>query len=63
MVDILRVFASNLNFTAQFVATPDGEYGALTNGSWTGIIGELYKRNADFSISELSVTHVRSANL
>jgi hypothetical protein len=37
-----------MNFTYSFVDTPDGTWGAsLPDGSWSGFIGQLMKREAD----------------
>jgi hypothetical protein len=41
--------------------SPDGTYGLMTkNGSWAGIVGVLQRREADMTISDLSLTPPRA---
>ena len=35
-------------------------FGGKRNGSWVGIVGEVYNKLYDFTISDLSVTQQRS---
>ena len=35
-------------------------FGRKINGSWEGIVGEVYNKLYDFTISDLSVTQQRS---
>ncbi|XP_069941479.1 probable glutamate receptor isoform X3 [Cherax quadricarinatus] len=56
---ILRVISSVLNFTYIIREPPDGQWGLrLDNGSYTGVIGELQKYTADFSLN-LAITGER----
>lgn len=50
-----------LNFTYKIYQPEQKNFGVLINGTWTGIIGELYHKEADFTISDLSVTASRAA--
>ena len=39
----------------------DGLFGAKnTDGSWSGVVGELQRKELDFSLADLSVTSERS---
>ncbi|ROT78872.1 hypothetical protein C7M84_002404 [Penaeus vannamei] len=49
-----------LNFTERCTRPPDGGWGALRNGSWTGMIGELVKGEADVAVAPLDKTYIRS---
>ncbi|XP_069938707.1 glutamate receptor ionotropic, delta-1 [Cherax quadricarinatus] len=49
---LLRAMSSALNFTYSIREPPDGQWGLrLENGSHTGVIGELEKYKADFSLN------------
>ena len=40
----------------------DSEWGTLkANGSWSGVVGMLQRREVDVSVTDLSVTEARSA--
>ncbi len=41
--DLLKQLAKDLDFTYTITLVKDGEYGALVDGSWTGMIGELLR--------------------
>jgi ABC-type amino acid transport substrate-binding protein len=49
-----------VNLTINYYDTPDGQYGGITNGTWTGIIGEILYKNASFSMAALTNTKQRS---
>jgi ABC-type amino acid transport substrate-binding protein len=49
-----------VNPTVIYYDTPDGQFGGLTNGTWTGMIGEMLYRNASFSMAALTPTRVRA---
>ncbi len=60
-IDILSVLASNVNLTAHFVPSSDGQWGVLTeNGTWNGMVGMLARGEADLCTAALSVTLSRS---
>ena len=59
--DVLDTLKFDLNFTYIVIQPNDGLYGQeLDNGSWTGLVGELDKKQADIAVSDLSVTEQRS---
>ena len=59
-VDILDIMKSTINFTYEMIERQDSVFGAYENGTWTGLIGSIQHGEADFSISDLSVTQERS---
>ncbi|XP_037793489.1 uncharacterized protein LOC119588952 [Penaeus monodon] len=57
--NMLREIAINLNFTYVFVEPSDGQWGhRLDNGSYTGVIGAVERREADFSLN-IAITQDR----
>lgn len=38
---------------------PNGAYGGLKNGQWTGMIRELRTQKADMAVIDMSITSVR----
>ena len=59
--DVLDTLKFDLNFTYIVRQPKDISYGQeLDNGSWTGLVGELDKKQADIAVSDLSVTEQRS---
>ncbi|ROT80665.1 hypothetical protein C7M84_000603 [Penaeus vannamei] len=57
--NMLREIANNLNFTYVFVEPSDGQWGhRLDNGSYTGVIGAVERREADFSLN-IAITQDR----
>ena len=38
---------------------PDGSYGSLKNGQWTGMIRELRTQKADMAVIDMSITSIR----
>ena len=59
-VDILDIMKSTINFTYEMIERQDGVFGSYDNGTWTGLIGSIQHGEADFSISDLSVTQERA---
>ncbi|XP_070394213.1 probable glutamate receptor [Dermacentor albipictus] len=56
----LNAVASSLNFT--YTVTRAFDYGVrLPNGSWTGMVGALHKREADAAMSVMALTYERHA--
>ncbi|XP_076065006.1 uncharacterized protein LOC143039040 [Oratosquilla oratoria] len=55
---ILDVIAKKLNFTYKLVMPEDGLWGVLDKGKWSGVVGDVQKRRANFSLV-LSVTMER----
>ena len=49
-----------LNFSYTYVESSMGKYGTkLDDGSWTGQIGALHKKEIDVSIMDLTITYDR----
>ena len=61
MIQLFRIIASEINCTFLLTASKDGFYGAKNNdGSWSGMVGELHRKETDLSIAGLSVTRDRA---
>ena len=59
-LDPINILASKLNFTVNFMIPGDGAWGALnSNGTWTGMIGMLIKKEVDIAAADLSATEAR----
>ncbi|XP_076082815.1 glutamate receptor ionotropic, kainate 4-like isoform X1 [Mytilus galloprovincialis] len=54
-IDFLIEMSRNLNFTYKLRKGYDGEWGRILNGSWTGLVGELQRRDTDMTFAPLSV--------
>ena len=50
-IDILNALASELKFTYEIEPCSDGAYGAVVNGRWNGMIGDLKRKVSLCSIS------------
>ncbi len=42
LIDILKELAKEAKFTYTLYEVPDNQYGDLSNGSWSGLIGEVF---------------------
>ncbi|XP_054709202.1 ionotropic receptor 93a-like, partial [Uloborus diversus] len=50
VVDFVRAVSKEMNFTFEFVSPPDSQSGKkLPNGEWTGMIGQVVKREVEFA--------------
>ncbi|XP_042869522.1 glutamate receptor ionotropic, kainate 5-like [Penaeus japonicus] len=49
-----------LNFTARCERSPDGTWGTLRDGAWTGMLGQLIKGEGDVALAPLDRTYPRS---
>ncbi|CAG2205591.1 unnamed protein product [Mytilus edulis] len=58
-IDLLNELSRDLNFTYQIVTSPDGEWGRFVNKSWTGMIGQLERREVDLTVTPLSIQEER----
>ncbi|XP_066981434.1 uncharacterized protein [Macrobrachium rosenbergii] len=59
-VAMMKTLSYALNFTIRIVDPPDGAYGnPLPNGSVTGMIGMVARREADFAICAISLSALR----
>ncbi len=60
-IDMLHALAYAMNFTYDLAAPQDGQYGSLSdNGSWTGLVGMLYKGEVEVGVSVLSASKERT---
>ncbi|XP_064106803.1 probable glutamate receptor [Macrobrachium nipponense] len=55
---LMETLATLLNFTCHEVA--DKQWGAFSNGDWTGMIGEVLYGKADIAVAPLDITLLRS---
>uniref|UniRef100_A0A6Q2WV32 Glutamate receptor n=1 Tax=Esox lucius TaxID=8010 RepID=A0A6Q2WV32_ESOLU len=59
-VDMLKELADILKFKYRINLVADGVYGVSgTNGTWTGMVGELISRKADLAVAGLTITAER----
>ncbi|KAK6297032.1 hypothetical protein J4Q44_G00331740 [Coregonus suidteri] len=59
-VDMLKELADILKFKYRINLVGDGVYGVSgTNGTWTGMVGELISRKADLAVAGLTITAER----
>ncbi len=58
--DVFHELQSILNFTYTIHMPPDGEWGAKrSDGSWTGVIGQLAAREVDVAAADFRITALR----
>ena len=50
-----------MKFKFEFHLEPDGSYGGLKNGQWTGMIRELRTQKADMAVIDMSITSIRQS--
>ncbi|XP_063860654.1 probable glutamate receptor [Scylla paramamosain] len=61
MGNVLQVLAQTLNFTYNIVIPEDGGWGSRRpNGSWTGMVGQLVRKEADLALGPFGVTVSRA---
>ncbi|NXH46772.1 GLRK protein, partial [Dicaeum eximium] len=59
-MELLRALAGMLRFQYRVRVVGDGQYGAVAaGGNWTGMIGEILRREADIAVAPLTVTSAR----
>ena len=58
-MDVLDIVSQDLNFTFEIKIAPNGYWGSKINGTWNGIVGLLYSREADVSFAPLAITPQR----
>ncbi|XP_045122605.1 glutamate receptor ionotropic, delta-1-like [Portunus trituberculatus] len=62
MTEVLDIIAKNLNFCYEYVVPEDNQYGyRMVNGSWTGIIGVVARKEADMTAVVVGVDQERAA--
>ncbi|XP_063399364.1 glutamate receptor ionotropic, delta-1-like [Mytilus trossulus] len=55
-IELVKQLADGLNFTYDIKEPPDGHWGIpLDDGSWTGMVGQLQRREIDFVAAPLTV--------
>ncbi|XP_077980001.1 glutamate receptor ionotropic, NMDA 2D-like isoform X2 [Glandiceps talaboti] len=60
-IDLLLKLSEDLGFNYDLYIVDDQKFGALENGTWNGIVGDILKGKADASIATLLDTADRSA--
>ncbi|RWS07679.1 uncharacterized protein B4U79_10386, partial [Dinothrombium tinctorium] len=59
-IDLLRELASESGFEFNLQLSKDSAYGSnFNNGSWNGMIGEVYRGEADLALADLTITSKR----
>ncbi|XP_053136811.1 probable glutamate receptor [Hemicordylus capensis] len=59
-IDLLEKLSEMLHFRYKVGVVKDGKYGALSpNGNWSGMIGEVVRKEADLAVAPLTITSVR----
>ncbi|XP_057314727.1 glutamate receptor ionotropic, NMDA 3B-like isoform X2 [Hydractinia symbiolongicarpus] len=58
-VEIFTIIADDIHVEFELYAVEDGQYGGFTNGTWTGIIGEVIYGKADVGLQGLTPTEQR----
>ncbi|KAK9392088.1 putative glutamate receptor [Crotalus adamanteus] len=59
-IDLLQKLSEMLHFKYKVGIVKDGKYGRLSsNGSWSGMIGEIVRKEADLAVAPLTITSVR----
>ncbi|KAK6182170.1 hypothetical protein SNE40_009911 [Patella caerulea] len=54
--DIMKVLQNSLNFSLTIIEPEDGEWGRVLNGSWTGNVGQLHRREVDLFVGPLAMS-------
>ncbi|XP_067660212.1 probable glutamate receptor [Haliotis asinina] len=52
---ILQMLAENLNFSYKIIPPKESIWGKNENGSWTGVLGMLQRREADLSADHITI--------
>ncbi|XP_051493024.1 probable glutamate receptor isoform X1 [Apus apus] len=59
-IDLLKALSGMLHFSYRVKVVGDGKYGAVSaSGNWTGMIGEILRKEADIAVAPLTVTSER----
>ncbi|XP_063001599.1 probable glutamate receptor [Elgaria multicarinata webbii] len=59
-IDLLEKLSQMLHFKYKVGVVKDGKYGTLSpNGNWTGMIGEVVRKEADLAVAPLTITSIR----
>ncbi|XP_046545195.1 glutamate receptor ionotropic, kainate 2-like [Haliotis rubra] len=54
-IDLLHSMVDAVNFTYTIEEVEDGEWGALVNGSWTGLVRQLKDREIDIGLADIGI--------
>ena len=57
--DIWNELSKKMNFT--YTVSREYEWGAIVNGTWSGMVGRLEKGTADIAVADITLTKDRSA--
>ena len=58
-VCVVQALSKEVKFKYKFQLEPNGAYGSLKNGKWTGMIAELRSQQADMAAIDMSITSIR----
>lgn len=58
--DVWELLKGDMNFTYSVVTPADGLFGALEDGEWTGLVGDLMAGRAHVVVAHLSLTYDRA---
>ncbi|XP_057309860.1 glutamate receptor ionotropic, NMDA 1-like [Hydractinia symbiolongicarpus] len=59
-VDLLKLICNEWQINFELYIAEDGAFGALTNGTWNGIINEVYSGKADIGVQGITPTAERN---
>ncbi|KAA0194993.1 Ionotropic receptor 177, partial [Hyalella azteca] len=59
-VSIFRLVMERLKWCYYLLPTPDQQWGDKLNGTWTGMVGMLDRKEADLALGPLGVTLLRT---
>uniref|UniRef100_A0A8C6QJW9 Glutamate receptor n=1 Tax=Nannospalax galili TaxID=1026970 RepID=A0A8C6QJW9_NANGA len=59
-IDLLERLAEDLTFDFELYIVGDGKYGALRDGRWTGLVGDLLAGRAHMAVTSFSINSARS---
>ncbi|XP_068229807.1 glutamate receptor ionotropic, delta-2-like [Palaemon carinicauda] len=61
MAYILQILKTSMNFTYRQILPPDGGFGVKTpTGNWTGMVGQLVRKEADVCLGPMQVIQSRT---
>ncbi|XP_071536191.1 LOW QUALITY PROTEIN: probable glutamate receptor [Panulirus ornatus] len=64
LINVLDILAKTMNFTYKYERPPDGSWGVkLENGSWTGMVGMVVRKETDIGLGPFDITATRAADV
>ena len=58
--EVIQEIAKYLNMTFTIIIPEDGQFGhEYSNGSWSGLVGQLHRKEVDFVIAPITVSKLR----